>query len=43
VDDPLPPGPESRHSNGAAMDALPLLMTYAERLVKATPGSRPSA
>jgi glycosyltransferase involved in cell wall biosynthesis len=42
VDDPLPPGPESRHSNGAAMDALPLLMTYAERLVKATPGSRPS-
>ena len=42
VDDPLPAGDESRHSNAAILETLPLLMTYAERLVKATPGARPS-
>jgi hypothetical protein len=42
VHDPLPPGAAPRHSNMVMMEPLPLLMAYAERLIRATPPIPPS-
>lgn len=35
VEDPLPPGPAPVYGNMAVMEPLPLLMAYAERLIRA--------